>query len=797
MDPTLQDNRDYYGIKRLELAGQLICLLFEDKFKEMNKWLKKSLDTEAEKWASKKSKDSYDFPAIDIPSYLEHKGITDGLASSISTGNWSIKRFGTERSGVSQVLSRNSFIASLGYMTRVKSNFEKSRKVAGPRALQPSQWGMLCPADTPEGEMCGLIKNLTLMAHVTTAVDPSPVKQICYCLGVEDAHTMTGEELHSGDTCMVFLNGDLLGVHRKPNKFMSDLRRLRRWGRVGRFVSIYEDERLHAIFVATDDGRLCRPLIVVDKGVPLLTEEHLVKLIKREMVFDDFLRNSVIEWVDVNEENNLNIALDVPNLDMETTHMEIDPLCLLGAVAGLVPHPNHNQSPRNTYQCAMGKQAMGAIGLNQFQRTDTILYLLCYPQKPLCRAKSIPWVRFDQLGAGLNSSVAVVSYSGYDIEDAIVMNKGSLDRGFGRCQVIKRISCKMDNKQGLPDALRAPEKGESHRTKQGSVAAVPFRHRLLDQDGLPGVGAKVLPSQILINKATPSLSGEWRPSPISHKAHDPTFVDRVIQTDNNGHKVVKVMCRQTRRPEFGDKFSSRHGQKGVCGLIVQQEDMPFSETGWCPDLIMNPHGFPSRMTVGKLMECVGSKAGALEGKFADATIFGGTPIEESYARLLRHGFHPQGKDFITSGITGEPLECYIFCGPIYYQKLKHMVMDKIHARSTGPNMVLTRQPTEGRAKDGGLRLGEMERDCLVAYGVSALLQERLMLSSDVTDATCCRHCGQLSTVPDRCPVCSTARHLTTIRMPYACKLLFQEMQGMNILPKLRLTSRVHEAKKSH
>jgi len=259
----------------------------------------------------------------------------------------------------------------------------------------------------------------------------------------------------------------------------------------------------------------------------------------------------------------------------------------------------------------------------------------------------------------------------------------------------------------------------------------------------------------------------------------------MVSTDEDDQVVVKTLLRSTRRPELGDKFSSRHGQKGVVGIIVNQEDMPFTDQGLCPDIIMNPHGFPSRMTIGKMIELIAGKAGVLEGKFKYGTCFGGDKTEDLGKILISHGFSYGGKDYVTSGITGEPLSAYIFFGPIYYQKLKHMVLDKMHARSTGPTTSLTRQPTEGRAKQGGLRLGEMERDCLIGYGATALLIERLMLSSDLFVAHVCQKCGNMG-MEGWCQFCKSSLALTKITIPYACKLLFQELLSMNVHPKLML-----------
>jgi len=807
-DPKLVDDRDYYGNKRLELSGQLVSLLFEDQFKSMNAELQKQADLLLSKWhqrGSHRQDDMSGFPDI-LDSWQDRSKLTRAMTHSISTGNWNIKRFRIDRAGVSQVLSRFSYMSCVGSMMRVKSQFEKSRKVAGPRALQPSQWGMLCPADTPEGEQCGLVKHLSLLTHVTTGESEGALRQMCYCLGVEDAHALSGEEMHHPGNYLVFLNGILLGVHRRPKRFMSRLQELRRQGCVGEFVSIYEHESWNSIFVACDGGRLCRPLIIVADGEPrFIPEKHVPLLLKRPedggITFADFLKQGVVEWVDVNEENNLFIALYPDQVTKETTHLEIEPFTLLGVVAGLIPYPNHNQSPRNTYECAMGKQAMGCIAMNQFTRSDTLLLGLVYPEKPLCTSKTLNLVNFHHLGAGQNASVAVMSYSGYDIEDAIVMNRAALDRGFGRCFVMRRQSVPMANYSNGSQDLLAPAPAalnEADRRARGLSKNMNVRYSCLDEDGLVRPSEKVEDGFLLANKVTPvetkdmSMRDEnqmFRATPVSYKNPVSSYIDRVIlTTDGDGMRVYKMITRQTRRPEVGDKFASRHGQKGVVGLVVPEQDLPFSETGWRPDLIMNPHGFPSRMTVGKLLECIGSKAAALEGLFANGSAFGGTPAEEIYRTLIKHGFAPTGKEYLTSGITGEPIECYIFCGSIYYQKLKHMVVDKMHARARGPRMLLTRQPTEGRAKEGGLRLGEMERDCLVAYGASNLLLERLMLSSDVCNPSVCRKCG-LFCRPDWCKFCSSAEYVTNVRMPYACKLLFQEMQSMNVCCKLNLIER--------
>ncbi|CAI4776229.1 CLN_G0051220.mRNA.1.CDS.1 [Saccharomyces cerevisiae] len=782
-NPKMIDDRDYVGNKRLELAGQLISLLFEDLFKKFNNDFKLSIDK-----VLKKPNRAMEYDAL-LSINVHSNNITSGLNRAISTGNWSLKRFKMERAGVTHVLSRLSYISALGMMTRISSQFEKSRKVSGPRALQPSQFGMLCTADTPEGEACGLVKNLALMTHITTDDEEEPIKKLCYVLGVEDITLIDSASLHLNYG--VYLNGTLIGSIRFPTKFVTQFRHLRRTGKVSEFISIYSNSHQMAVHIATDGGRICRPLIIVSDGQSRVKDIHLRKLLDGELDFDDFLKLGLVEYLDVNEENDSCIALYEKDIVPSMTHLEIEPFTILGAVAGLIPYPHHNQSPRNTYQCAMGKQAIGAIAYNQFKRIDTLLYLMTYPQQPMVKTKTIELIDYDKLPAGQNATVAVMSYSGYDIEDALVLNKSSIDRGFGRCEtrrktttVLKRYA---NHTQDIIGGMRVDENGEPI-----------WQHQSLGPDGLGEVGMKVQSGQIYINKSVPTNSADapnpnnvnvqtqYREAPVIYRGPEPSHIDQVMMSvSDNDQALIKVLLRQNRRPELGDKFSSRHGQKGVCGIIVKQEDMPFNDQGIVPDIIMNPHGFPSRMTVGKMIELISGKAGVLNGTLEYGTCFGGSKLEDMSKILVDQGFNYSGKDMLYSGITGECLQAYIFFGPIYYQKLKHMVLDKMHARARGPRAVLTRQPTEGRSRDGGLRLGEMERDCVIAYGASQLLLERLMISSDAFEVDVCDKCGLMG-YSGWCTTCKSAENIIKMTIPYAAKLLFQELLSMNIAPRLRL-----------
>ena len=815
------DDKDYYGNKRLELAGNLIALLFEDLFKKYNSDLKKTIDQTLIRAGNEN---------INIRSLMNSDIITHGLASSISNGNWNVKRFKMHRSGVTELLNRMTYISSLGMMTRINSQFEKTRKISGPRSLHPSQWGMICPSDTPDGSSCGLVKNLALLAHVTTSQNEKAIINLCINLGAEDISTNPilnddideeneeygkneneglnldkkmssrfkkniGIDDYINKNFIIYVNGTPIGLTSIPNEFCKKFRKCRRKGLIHEFVSIYCNEESNSINIACDSGRLTRPYIRVENQKPLVTSTDLKLLKNNSITFNSLVKCGKIEYLDANEENNSLIALDEKYIKPETTHMEIAEYSILGVIAGLIPYPHHNQSPRNTYQCAMGKQAIGNVGYNQLVRSDNVLFLMIYPQKPLVKTLSIELSNYEKLPAGQNASIAVMSYSGYDIEDAILLNKASLDRGFGRIMSLRRNETIMEK---YPNGTNDIRRGVNIDQNKNSANNKYLKNlHAIDKDGLPFIGAELSNGDVYLNKFVPENTKDILSStneqnfikmPQTYRGSEKSYVDRVLLTSNlKAPELIKVILRQTRRPELGDKFSSRHGQKGVCGMIIPQEDMPFNEQGWCPDLIMNPHGFPSRMTVGKLIELIGSKSAALDGKFKYGTAFAGDSVEDLGNILISHGFSYSGKDILYSGLTGEPLNCFVFSGPMFYQRLKHMVMDKIHARSRGPKTPLTRQPMEGRSKDGGMRLGEMERDCLVGFGASCLLLERLMISSDLFLASICGKCGYLG-MKDFCQYCGDGSNMCDIKLPYAFKLLTQELMSMNIKVKFKMVN---------
>ena len=838
--PEALDDKDYYGNKRVELAGQLLALLFEDLFKKFNADIKRHADA-----VLAKPSRTHDF---DGTQGIRADVITAGLEHAIGTGNWSLRRFRMQRQGVTQVLSRLSYLSAVGMMTRITSQFEKTRKISGPRALQPSQWGLVCPCDTPEGESCGLVKSLALLAQVSVEQDAAPVQRLLYDLGTVSIASLAELEAAQRDrrtrAALVFLNGGLLGMHRAAPALVRALRRARRVGALGEYVSVWEvaSPAYPAVHVATDAGRLCRPLLVLDGGTgrPRLQPVHLEELRLGLLRWPDLVRTGLIEYLDANEENDACIALHESWLTetpaaghrqrpLRYTHLEISPEGILGVCAGLIPYANHNQSPRNTYQCAMSKQGVGALAYNQHLRTDALLYVLRYPQRPLVQTRTVTLTHCHRLPGGQNAVVAITSFSGYDIEDAIVVNRGSVERGLGRCCVLRKfVTALRVYPNGLRDEIRPPPAAVAATGPEASEAAAAAERRrqalyhAVDGDGIAAAGEPVQQGAVLVNRHVPvdaaqarslvspaaappsdalaqpaappsTPRAEYRPAPLVYKTPggEPGVVDQVVITeDYNRQRLVKVMVRQTRGVIEGDKYASRFGQKGVVGWVCPEPDLPWhGESGIRPDIVFNPHGMPSRMTVGKVLELVAGKAAALDGRLRDATAFvterGLDSTEACAEALVRAGFAYSGKDVFYSGVSGEPLAARVFCGPIYYQRLKHMAADKCFARSRGPRAILTRQPTEGRSREGGLRLGEMERDSLLGHGASMLMLERLLYSSDGFTVFVCGECGSLG-ARDWCHECRSGAAMQRLLLPYASKLLFQELRSMNVVVRLRL-----------
>ena len=795
------DDRDHYGKKRLDMSGVLLTGIFRQYFRNFLKSVESNIK---DKLKNDKT------GRINLEDVFDTNIITNGMKYALATGNWGKNRVGVVlKTGVAQVLQRLTFMSSLSHLRRLNTPLEKTGKITKPRQLHNTHWGMLCPAETPEGQACGLVKNLSLMAFVSVGTPSKLIqKDLDEIPDFQKLSELSPESIRGKSK--IFINGSWVGITNNPEDIMERLIGQRRKACISKEISIVNNFMNKEIRIYTDSGRSLRPLFVVEKyknennetsSKLKITKQNIRDLTDQKMKFDDLVDNGVIEFLDVEEEESSMIAMKITDLVNNRhycttyTHCEIHPAMILGVAASIIPFPDHNQSPRNVYQSAMGKQAIGIYSTNFNMRMDTLSYLLFYPQKPLVVTQSMEFLKFKALPAGINAIVAIMCYTGYNQEDSVIMNQSSIDRGLFRSAFFRtytseqRIESKLKNEQ-----FEVPDRRQVSKYRMGNYGK-------LDCEGLIPPGTKVRGDDIIIGKTgliqydeddekaeiikrKTDLSEAIRPS------EEGTIESVMLTTNRSGYTIAKVKCRSVRIPQIGDKFASRHGQKGTIGMTYRQEDMPFSMEGITPDIIVNPHAIPSRMTIGHLIECLNSKVAALRGLEGDSTPFTSVTVDRIANHLHQLGYQKHGNETIFNGFTGRKVDMLIFFGPTYYQRLKHMVDDKIFSRARGPVQILTRQPTEGRARSGGLRFGEMERDCMISHGAALFLKERLMDVSDKYRVHVCQTCG-LFAVADidsqtfRCNLCKEdSAGIVQATIPYACKLLFQELMAMHITPRI-------------
>ena len=729
-----QDDRDSYMNKRIDLTGALLNNLFRNYLnkvvKDMTKQVVREINTGS--WRS-----TEDYLGIinktNVYKIIKSTTIENGLKRALSTGDFGIKNVNTNKVGVAQVLNRLTYVSSLSHLRRVNTPIDKSGKLIPPRKLHNTTWGFLCLAESPEGASVGVVKNISYMSHITI---PS---------NAESLHTQVESHIDTldkfadckdlYDKVKVFVNGAWVGISRDPVELYNILKEKKCRGMINVYTSIVFDIRNKEIRVCSDAGRITRPVLRVKDNKSFISADLLRKLDRKELSWDDLVTdckidNAIIEYIDPEEQNFSMIAMKRTDLrnsllqrgsqNYNYTHCEIHPSTIFGILASCIPFPEHNQSPRNTYQCAMGKQAMGMYVTNFYNRMDKTAYVLSNPMRPLVDTRVMRMIKLDEIPSGAPVIVAIMSYTGYNQEDSILINKGAIDRGLFSATIYhteKDEDKKLNGDEEIrckPDSTKTKGMKFGNYGKLNSKGVIPENSIIENRDIIMG---KVIPIKENRNDHTKLV--KYEDVSKMHRTTEDSYVDRnYMERNGDGYVICKVRIRTFRKPVIGDKLSSRHGQKGTIGNIIPEMDMPFTKSGQRPDIIINPHAIPSRMTIAQLKETLLGKVLLELGLFGDGTSFGELDVYTIRNELLKLGYENNGNELLYNGLSGEQIESEIFMGPAFYQRLKHMVNDKQHSRSIGPMVNLTRQPAEGRSRDGGLRFGEMERDCLHSCPVS-------------------------------------------------------------------------------
>ena len=773
-NPGELTDKDHYANKRVRLSGDLLADLFRVNLNILVRDIQHTMQK------IQKRRKFYSLKTIAKSTLFTHR-----VESAIATGNWI-----GERSGVTQNMDKTNYLAILSQLTRISSSLPGEQENFLARTLHPTHYGRFCPVETPEGTEIGLRKNLAILAQVSTRanIEEDALKKMLFDIGMQEEKK---EDQSEGSD--VFFNGRFVGHIQDYNILLSEIKKKRRSAELPIQLSIRYDKSLNSISISTEIGRVIRPLVVIENGTPKLTDSDIKSLKENKLTWNDLVAKGVIEYLDAAEEENALVALTKEELTPEHTHLEVDPIDLLGLITSLVPFPNYDQSARLLRGSKTQKQALGLYSANFLCRIDTDVSILHYPQKPLVR--SFMYDTLDVYPAGQNIVVAIMTHEGYNMEDALILNKASVDRGLARSTYFRPYSAtELNYAGGLKDEIVIPDKGTSgYKTEES--------YRFLESDGVVFPEAKLDAGEVVIGKTSPpkflSESREitvkaQKESSSVIRQEEKAIIDSVFVTQNSeGNKIVQVRTRDPRIPELGDKFATSHGQKGVVGMLVEDNNMPFTAHGVKPDVIFNPHGIPGRMTIGYLIELLAGKIGSLSGKIMDGTGFTGANVDNLEEQLKKLGFRYDGKETLYNGVTGKIMKAKIFIGSMYYLKLKYMVSNKMHARASGKVTLLTRQPIEGRAKGGALRLGEMEQQALVAHGASLLLKERY--DADKVVIHVCAKCGYVA-IEDNihekiyCPLCGST-DAEPVEVSYAFKLLIDEIQGLHLATKFNLKNK--------
>lgn len=816
------DDRDSYVNKRIELTGTLLNNLFRNYFNKLVKEMQKQVVREINN-GSWRTTDNFEniINMTNIYKIMKSTTIENGINRALATGDFSIKQSNSSKVGVAQVLNRLTYLASLSHSRRINTPLEKSGELIAPRKLHGTTMGFLCVAETPEGQSIGVVKNISHMAHITIPTNSASLYD--YILPKVRRVDDMASPSEAANKVRVFINGAWVGVTDEPEQLYLDIKDKKYKGIINIYTSVVFDYKNMEIRVCNDGGRLTRPLLRVRDNRAIITMDVIQKLRRHELSWNDLLvschiPDSVIEYIDPEEQNFAMIAMkskgrylseiNAPSVNghestYKFTHCEIHPSTIFGVLASCIPFPDHNQSPRNTYQTCMGKQALGVYALNYDQRMDKTSYVLSYPSRPLVDTRVMNFLKLNRIPSGHQVTVAIMAYTAYNQEDSLLISKGAIDRGLFMTTLYHTE--KDEDKNIIRDEIIRckPDPAKTKGIKYGNY------DKLNEQGFIPEntlvenrdvIIAKTVP--IKENRNDPTKTVKYEDQSKTFRTTEECYVDKNYTGRNgDGYNFAKVRVRTLRKPVLGDKFSSRAGQKGTCGLIIPECDMPYTKNGLRPDIILNPHAIPSRMTIGQLKETVLGKVLLELGLFGDGTSFGDLDVQFICRELQKLGYESYGNEVMYNGYTGEQMEMSIFIGPVYYQRLKHMVNDKQHSRSIGPMVNLTRQPAEGRSRDGGFRIGEMERDVMIAHGISRFCRERLYDVSDKYSTHVCGKCGMIACYNEPsmqhhskyvkndmsihlCRTCGNMTDFAKVEIPYAYKLLSQELQTINIVPRI-------------
>jgi DNA-directed RNA polymerase II subunit RPB2 len=835
-----ETDRDSYIYRRVELSGYLLSNLFREYYNKFRNELANNLDNEyniqVNSWENKNKIitliEDYNKYKIFNPNIIE-KGFLDGIRSGV--------RFGIKpdplRTNVSQTLNRISYVGFCSSLRRTSTPFDRANKSRKPRVLHGSQWGYMCPCEYPEGKDVGLIKNLALTTNITIECDSKEIKKFLRDYGLIYLNEINPEDISK--TVKIFVNGNWLGVHNNIKELRDIFLLHRRNGLINIFTSFCFSIKEMEVNINTDAGRCCRPLLIVNNN-KIKFKKDIINGIKRGSIkwqnliigFDKELLNyydctyycatpdrnklndvlanlrtnsGLIEYIDSEETNNTLISMDISYLNSMTknyTHMELHPSLILGLLANNIPFINSNQAPRNVFSGAQGKQALSIYASNFRHRMDTMGYLLDYPQRSLVCTRLMNYTNNNTMPNGINAIVAIACYTGYNQEDSIIINKSALDRGLFKTTYYKTIESTEDETVSQEKIIFCNPIELMNEGNDINIKVLDYSQ--LDGNGFIKENTYVDEDTILIGKCIAKENKKNNfieddkikykyvdvsiPTPHGYKA----IVDKVyVNYDEKNKKMCKIRLRKVKIPMVGDKFCSRAGQKGVIGMVLHETDMPFTKDGIVPDIIINPHALPSRMTIGHLIECILCKSCCELGFIGDSTAFTNNSYE-AIGRVLEEkcGFEKNGNEFMYNGMTGEQIETEIFLGPTYYQRLKHMVEDKMFSRNKGPTVLRTRQPAEGRGRGGGLRLGEMERDAILSHGVMHFLRESYMERSDSYTFYVCNKSGTIASVNEDQKIYKSqaikenTNDFSQVNIPYSMKLLIQELECMSLTPRI-------------